>query len=173
MVFALLALCGQVLAAEVAVDPSGAALVPGLGINIISDNNWTTTTVSWTGTEWDTNGDLESWTSAAMGTPSVSSRMVSIPNSVIPKDGAFHVYRIDMGLETPWLPGIGNELTRRLWRESQQGEYLYTTIGRLDPSWWQVPSHLAPQAFAYTVHPLTPIGTGAVRVVRLFKHRTT
>ncbi len=31
-----------------------------------------------------------------------ASRMVTIPNAVIAKDGGFHVYRIDMGLEEYW-----------------------------------------------------------------------
>lgn len=116
------------------------------------------------------------------------------------------------------LAGLGNNLTRRLWRESLANEYIYSSIGRLapsvsikdvignyarrnatwdyarqsemqgnaatwdqewisryqfapavkrvdDPTWWQVPPYFAPQAFAYTIHPLTPVGTGAGRVV--------
>ena len=171
IVFSLLALLGSCLAAEITVDPSGPTLEPGLGITIPanSDNAWITTTSTWTGTEWNSDGNLESWSPLAMGTPSVSSgiltatstsndprisrssisggpdldlgwndfiefrlqlpanysgdielfygvanagvagqtgisssRMVTVPNSVIPKDGAFHVYRIDMALETPW-----------------------------------------------------------------------
>src|ERR1035437_209451 len=36
-------------------------------------------------------------------TPGIgASRVVTIPNSIIPKDGAFHVYRIDVGLEILW-----------------------------------------------------------------------
>ena len=36
-------------------------------------------------------------------TPGIgASRVVTIPNSLIPKDGAFHVYRIDVGLEILW-----------------------------------------------------------------------
>lgn len=153
--------------AEVTVDPTGPTLVPGLGVTITGDNAWTTAAGNWNKTEWNTNGNLESWTSAAMGTPSVtngiltatstsadpriyrstitggpdldlgwndfiefrlqlpanytgaiemfygvsdagvasqtgfnSSRMVTIPNTQIPKDGAFHTYRVDMGLGT-------------------------------------------------------------------------
>ena len=36
-------------------------------------------------------------------TPNISaSRVITIPNSNIPKDGAFHVYRVDVGLEILW-----------------------------------------------------------------------
>ncbi|HET7624541.1 MAG TPA: DUF6055 domain-containing protein, partial [Verrucomicrobiae bacterium] len=36
-------------------------------------------------------------------TPGISgSRVITIPNASIPKDGAFHVYRIDVGLEILW-----------------------------------------------------------------------
>ncbi|MCB1132472.1 MAG: hypothetical protein KDN05_15200, partial [Verrucomicrobiae bacterium] len=167
----LLGLCLPLVAAEVTVDPSGATLVPGLGITITGDNVWTTAPASWTGVEWNTDTDFEGWSAAGVTGQSVSggilsatsrsnstdprfsltnisdgpdldlgwndfiefrlqlpanytgeieiyygvtnagvanqtgfgnSRRVVIPNSVIPQDGAFHVYRVDMGLETPW-----------------------------------------------------------------------
>ena len=168
IVFSLLALCGQAFAQIVTVDPAD-TLVPGLGITIIGDNNWTTTTSAWNKTDWNTNANYEGWTRDGVTSQSVSggfytatsnsndprltlsniaggpdldlgwndfielrlqlpanysgnielyygvasaglasqtginaNRMVTIPNSVIAKDGAFHVYRVDMGLETPW-----------------------------------------------------------------------
>ena len=166
----LLSCCCPLLAAEVALDPAGATLVPGLGITVTGDNAWTAAAATWTGTEWN-GSSQESWVNNGTGTVTVSggilsassnsadprlslsnisggpdldlgwndfiefrlqlpvnysggielyygvtsagtnltsqtgihaSRMVTIPNSVIAKDGAFHVYRVDMGLEPLW-----------------------------------------------------------------------
>ena len=41
-------------------------------------------------------------TTTADTTGSGSTRVITIPASVIPKDGAFHTYRVDLGLEPLW-----------------------------------------------------------------------
>jgi len=171
ILLAYAALIGSCLAADITVDPAGATLTPGPGITITGNNAWTTANATWTGTEWNSNNNYESWTrsgttgagvtggilSATSNTadPQLSrtnisggpdldlgwndfidirirlplnyagnieiyygftattdgfasqrgfsgTRMVTIPNSVIAKDNAFHVYRIDMGLEPLW-----------------------------------------------------------------------
>ena len=55
------ALACQAFAQSVTVDPAGATLVPGLGVTITGDNAWTTAASAWNKTEWNTNGNLESW----------------------------------------------------------------------------------------------------------------
>ncbi len=59
-------------------------------------------------------GEIRVYYGSTFATGISASRMLAITNSVIPKDGAAHVYRLNMGLEVPWrgnLTDVRIELT--------------------------------------------------------------
>ena len=62
------------------------------------------------------------------------SRVITIPNSVIPTDGAFHVYRVDVGLEILWRGTLRDLLVYPLGSAATVGQAFavdYVRVGDL------------------------------------------